>query len=377
MAAGGDDRRARGGLFGSLCARRRPEGGPQADSHGAGGMPPSPLLHLFALDRHQLCKVRPNTLEVYRKHVAAFHSWYVSQGYSWASLEDLDMLLVLWKNWAGPSKAAFVNALAGVELAWPWAKGSLAWAHMVQAGWSIDAPPQHTLPRPMEIALVFSACWVRSGLRRVGAFHMLQRRRGHRPRESLQLRAGDITFPRADSARTGMEAVVIHFGVRQGTKNRRPEADVVLPSDQRSQEILYWLCDGLSPRDLLAGPFQYGTYRSHMERFATALRMLPYRPHGPRAGYASECFVRGVPVPEIQAQLRHNDPRSLRTYLDAVSLMNNHVQGDAARWADAAGVVDAHWWEVLNGSAMPWAWIHEASPISLDSVWSRPRHPRR
>ena len=96
------------------------------------------------LDRHQLSKVRPHTLQVYRRHVKSFVDWYCDNNYTWDSTQDLDVLLVLWKNAKSPSKAEFVNALAGVELAWPWAKGALLWSHAVQAGWSIDAPPRHT-----------------------------------------------------------------------------------------------------------------------------------------------------------------------------------------------------------------------------------------
>ena len=84
-------------------------------------------------------------------------------------------------------------------------------------------------------------------------------------------------------------------------------------------------------------------------------------------------FLRGVPVPEIQGQLRHNDPRSLRTYLDAVSLMANHVSGDAARWTEFADLVDKHWWQLLNGSSLPWVVLEPAAPVSLNHLWARPQ----
>ena len=62
-------------------------------------------------------KVRPHTPNVYRRHVERFVDWYNSHGYSWGDARDLDGLLALWKDRASPSKAEFVNALAGVELA--------------------------------------------------------------------------------------------------------------------------------------------------------------------------------------------------------------------------------------------------------------------
>ena len=60
-------------------------------------------------------------------------------------------------------------------------------------------------------------------------------------------------------------------------------------------------------------------------------------------------------------------------YLDAVSLMANHVDGDAARWSEFADLVDKHWWQLLNGSSLPWSVLEAAAPVSLDHLWSRPR----
>ena len=200
---------------------------------------------------------------------------------------------------------------------------------------------------------------------------LFQRCRGRRPREALGLRAVAGFLLSRYGVSDPAAPVVLHLGARTGTKCKRPKADVIAVSDGLAQDLVRWLTGGVEAGGRLAGAYQYSHYRTAYVRFCEAMRLLPYRPHSPRAGRASEDFLAGKPATEIQAQLRHSDLRSLKTYLDVVALLRNHTDGDARRWAAASGLVRKHLWSLLSGDLAPWEAIDQASPVVIPGAASR------
>ena len=62
-------------------------------------------------------------------------------------------------------------------------------------------------------------------------------------------------------------------------------------------------------------------YLSRGAQIDVSSRQVDLRSRLPRGGYASAKHLQGESVAKIAAQLRHNDMRSLKTYLDAVAMM--------------------------------------------------------
>ena len=366
------ERTRRGGLVGApaahgaaapavSCCRRRPRGG-EPD----GAVDAAPWHFMRAPDFHQLAKVREATLRVYRKAITIFVAWYVGLNLRWHSVAQLDALLVEFKNspQARVTKSQFQGLVAAVELLLPWTKRCLPWSHAVLNGWSISAGIAHTIPEPENIAYILLACWARIGLRRVGAAHLLQRLRGHRPGETLNLRAGDVR--RVDPRQAaGAGRAVLHLGTRHGTKAKRPEADIVFASDTLALELIDYLTAGVPPEARLLGGYTYGQYRGHTERFCRQLGLLPYRPHSGRAGRATSDYLSGVPFEQIKGTLRHRNDASLRHYLDVVSLVASMSEGDSVRWHPAADFVRANLWRILGNAFEGWSKLDSLAPQPL------------
>ena len=95
------------------------------------------------------------------------------------------------------------------------------------------------------------------------------------------------------------------------------------------------------------------------------------------AGLATSWYVRGIALTDIAGQLRQADLRSLRTYLDAVALMENHATGDVSRSAATAARIEGFWWPMLAGDPTVWAAIDELAPIPLEELLPRPRAAQR
>ena len=105
------------------------------------------------------------------------------------------------------------------------------------------------------------------------------------------------------------------------------------------------------------------------------MRLLAYKPHGPRAGKASQQYLEGVSAADIQLQLRHNDLRSLKTYLDVVSVMQNLTEGDCKKWQAPARFIEENLWRMLNGDQRIWAELDAISPLQIPSRVGRARGP--
>ena len=79
------------------------------------------------------------------------------------------------------------------------------------------------------------------------------------------------------------------------------------------------------------------------------LRAIGYTPHSPRAGWASQLRLSGVPFAEIQERGHWETVSALRIYLDAVAasttlLHKTHSLLEFARYIEADFVGRFPWW---------------------------------
>ena len=77
------------------------------------------------LDDDLLARVKPNTVDRYRKTVQGFAEWIFAESFAPVNAEDWDDLLLLYKRTHELKKSAFSELVAAVEFVFPRYKGSL------------------------------------------------------------------------------------------------------------------------------------------------------------------------------------------------------------------------------------------------------------
>ena len=100
----------------------------------------------LSIDPEVRAKVTASTLKTYRKAALGFTVWLESHHLQPHCAVEWDDLLVEWKAHCSPTKSAFSNTLAALELFFPQYKGQLRWAHHVKSSWDVVHCPQHTVP---------------------------------------------------------------------------------------------------------------------------------------------------------------------------------------------------------------------------------------
>ena len=67
-------------------------------------------------------------------------------------------------------------------------------------------------------------------------------------------------------------------------------------------------------------------------------------------------------------QLRHNNAASLKHYLDVISLVASHTDGDASRCAPAAAFIQQNLWKILGNTFVEWGKLDSLAPHPLPSL---------
>ena len=80
------------------------------------------------LDKHQLQRVLPVTLDRYRAAARPFTRWLFDLAIYPSSAEDWDDALVEYKNEFDLSQSVFAHLVSAIEMFFPRHKGKLAWS---------------------------------------------------------------------------------------------------------------------------------------------------------------------------------------------------------------------------------------------------------
>ena len=88
-------------------------------------------LRQMRVDPHSLARRKDSTLVAYRRVLNLFLFWCSWNNVEPRSADELDDLIVEWKNATGVSKAHLGQLISCVELVLPKTKGSLRWARSV------------------------------------------------------------------------------------------------------------------------------------------------------------------------------------------------------------------------------------------------------
>ena len=85
----------------------------------------------------------------------------------------------------------------------------------------------------------------------------------------------------------------------------------------------------ITPVDLLF-PVKMGSYNKILKRVEAILGTdFGFTPHSPRAGFATDGVIGGVPFAELQEQGRWVSPPSLRRYIDIITASSVDQRAEA------------------------------------------------
>ena len=295
--------------------------------------------HPLRTGPHTLARRKPATVKEYRRCCSLFLDWCMLQG-CWPSTSDeLDDLLVEWKNWPpggqhkGVTKGQFACAIAGAELAMPHVKGTLNWSRTVLNDWEKCHTVKHHIPISKGIALLLAITIALLGFPRLGAGLVIQQARGLRPSELLRLQAEDVTLPEA--LHFGDRSVaVLCLGARTGTKANRAQAVMVNGQRHALAMLFLRILVHSTPRgQRLVGQVTLARYESLMATACRILHLPALTPHGARAGFATDGVLQGKGFVELREEGRWAHDASLRIYLDACATAALAASDAARPWA--------------------------------------------
>jgi hypothetical protein len=274
---------------------------------------------------------QPATLQ-YQKGALIFLAFLAHYALTPSCVEEMDDFLVEWRNdniWsAPPSKTTFKNALAAIEKVYPRYKGELLMSRAALSGWKVLVKPSHTVPMSRPWAFLLGIHLSRSGLGRLGALLILQYLQCCRPSEVLTLTSESIATV-SEVAQMGLDYVVdrgiLFLGARTGTKSGRPQSSIV--TNRIAHKILNHFRKTTAPGELLSSHRSLSAYNKWIKWAAAAYNVaeIGWTAHSPRAGYASDAAITGKGFTETREHGRWQSDRTLRGYLDVMSVMGGEV----------------------------------------------------
>lgn len=286
-------------------------------------------------------------MKVYRRSVDGFIQWCWSQNVWPWDLEELDDLLVEWKNMGQPPRATYCAALAAMELVFPGSKQALPWARQVGLAWESTHKTVHHKPLPKVLTLVLACVFALLGFSRLGAGLVIQQAKGLRPSELLNIRGGDILLP-ASQCFGAQNSLVINLGARSGTKSKRSQASVIL---QDRDPIAYALAIELGASTPASAYVFNGITLPQFQKVFNvaqgALNLSGYSPHSARTGFASDVVVANRDFVSIREEGRWLSDMSLRIYLDVVSTAQQSAANDVKKWESVIRFSSKHFLDIL------------------------------
>ena len=291
------------------------------------------------LDHDVVARVKPVTLRRYQGAMLTFASWALQENLTAGSPDELDDALMWYKQSERPTRSQFIVMVSALEFCVPAAKGHLHWSHAAIAGWSKRVRIRHTLPLTKRPAKLLAIQMAVRGKRRLGIGLLMQVHTGLRPSELLGLLPEHLLFPQ-DQGWSGTKSLplVIALGMRHGTKVKRQQTATLSASHVELWQAL-WELRRQTPAGFYLFPYTLEAYRQELRACEAALGWkIGFSPHGPRAGFATDARLEGVPFVEIREAGRWQSDSSLRCYLDIIAAAD---VVRAMRMAGQAGRLEA------------------------------------
>ncbi|CAE8633163.1 unnamed protein product [Polarella glacialis] len=219
-------------------------------------------------------------------------------------------------------------------MACPHVKKQLQWSHSVLRDWEIVQPPQHHLAMSAPATLLIAVVFGLMGESRLGAGLVIQQACGLRPNELLQLKREDVTLP--EQLQFSSPTIsIISLGVKAGTKVKRPQVSLLCSLRHPVASLcLRLLVLSTPPGCLLLPSIVLLKFQRTLKEACERLRLPPFTPHSPRAGFASECMLAGMDFISIGEAGRWKADCSLRVYLDTIAVAAQQAALATQNWTE-------------------------------------------
>ena len=310
----------------------------------------------LSLDPDHAKSVKPGTLNRYRGAVQIFLNFLHCEGLKPQTFDELDAMVVYYKQQRLPTRSNFEVLLAALEFFFPHARGQLLWSKRVGKGMAIQQETHHTIPLPLAPAKLLAVLLSSRGLSRLGVGLLVQCLTGLRPSELLQLQKNHV-IEEGDK-------FIFRLGVKGGTKLKREQCTwLALNRDETVTCIFRRLLHGTDAGQKL-WDYSYNEYRLELRSLSRQLGLpFSFTPHSARAGFASEAVSRGEDAESIRIRGRWQSETSFRIYTDVVGASLVKCMDSMTCWQDHIVGCSLHLHHLFPGT------FHEHGKGSRTRSW--------
>lgn len=276
--------------------------------------------------------MRNKSDEQYRRVLVPFILWLITLGVAPSGGPHIDDMLCEYQagsDQAPPvSRSNFEKLIAAVEKVLPHVKGELMLSRAILTNWKACFGPRHALPMTPDHALLVGIGLIMAGMAPLGGLVVLQALRGLRPGDTVGLRGGDLVPGRSPHAARGSPGIIL-LGPNTGTKSGHPQAVRCITA--LANLILNVFALITPPGEQLTHIRTLGGYAIAISRGAKWAKIkADWKPHSGRAGFCTQAFLEGASPAAIAAVTRHTSIKSLRSYVDATSVLAGKLAHDMA-----------------------------------------------
>ena len=267
------------------------------------------------LDPDLAARIKPGTLESYRKHLVPLVHWLDSKSWEPVGFEEWDDCLVEYKNSRKLTRSQFDTTRAALEFFFPRFRKKLQYSMAVGDGITKQAVIRHKHPMIKSVSFLLGAQLASMGKPRQGCAIIISRAAGLRPSETVSLCPEHVMFASTNQN----HSATLRLGAIVGTKAQREQTATVFQVEEpQAYEILARLV-AVTPIGTRMFPFAYAQYNRSLQQAEQSLGLnIGYTPHGARAGFASERVAAGESPVEVQRKGRWKNQTSFEVYVDIV-----------------------------------------------------------
>jgi integrase len=269
--------------------------------------------------------LRPRSTAVYKKALTEWRLWVGDDisniHYPW----EVDRSLLAFGRSLNISRSKLQHLLSAVERVSPLCKGRMLMCSAHIRCLQEVRPTKHTTPMPW-VGCICLAWWLANhGFARVGGLLIIQWAAALRPSELLSLRIDDITLSTMASS---AGAIIIKLGAKTRTKVNRAQFIILRPEHAAvAIRVARAFLSSTPVGCHLTSVTTTSQYSRLLSKAMLALKVPNlWTPHSPRAGWASDSVLRGLPFTDIREHGRWVSDSSLRHYLDVVGTLAVHAQ---------------------------------------------------
>ena len=260
--------------------------------------------------------VAPATDRTYSKAVSEFLTYCDDLSISTTSPDDFDIFLTeylnhIWESGKGKGKAK--NTVYGIEYLMPHLKSRLLMAHRFLRGLYRLSPPQPWPPLTWDLTCAISIRVMLNGSFRAGVACLLAFHCFLRVGELVAVRPVDVIDSSSSTRRVGVHSPHMVLILPRTKTGHNQEVSVL---DPFLASLVRQLVRSTPPTGRLFGCASKPAFRHRFKQACADLSLSEsFVPHSLRHGGATEAYLLGRPIEDIQLRGRWKSTMSARHYI--------------------------------------------------------------